>query len=200
MSEKSEGEKGEKKTPTLEELQKKITELTSTNEGLSSTNNRLLEQSQDWKSQLRAIEAKVDKKENSELHGKKDFQGLYEKTMTKLDEVNAQLLDSKKDGLKSTLKYEVSKHAKDAHSVDDVIYNLSKNPNSFAYNKEKQNWEGVEDAINDLRKNRVDMFDQEKIKMAGGRPQNVPANEKSLDDLIVEDPNAVLESMLAKIL
>ena len=188
MSENSEGENNDQKKPSLEELQKQVETLNSVNEGLVSTNERLLNQSKDWKSQLRAIEQKVDQKETENLEGKKDFQGLYERSLQKIEELSGSVMEAKRDGLKSTLKYEVSKHAKDAHSVDDVIFNLSKNKDAFAYNKEKDTWEGIEDAINDLRTSRADMFDREKLRMENGRPNKVPANEKTIDQLIEENP------------
>jgi len=184
------------------ELEKKnddaINSMTARLDQLESSNKRLLEESKAWKSKFQNVKSEVEQRETDQLKENDDFKGLYERKSQEVEDMKGELLSSRKSGLKSTLKYEVARHAKDAFDVDTVIYNLSKKSDSFAYNKEESSWEGVGEAINDLRKDQDYLFSKDKISMETGRPAKV--KEKNTEQVIDENPSAALNSLLEKML
>lgn len=174
--------------------------LTARMEKLEQSNTRLLDESKSWKAKYQGVKSEVEQRETEQLAASNDFKGLYEKAMGQVADLKEDLVTTKKKGLKSTLKYEVAKHAKDAIDVDDIIHNINRNPDGIAYDKDKGVWEGIGDSIAELRAKKSHLFDTGKVRMENGRPGNIVPKEKSIDDLINEDPMGVLAEAFKQIL
>lgn len=167
---------------------------------LKASNTRLLGESKGWKTKYQNERSTAEQQETEKLQAKDDYKGLYEQELKKVSGLQVDLLDSKKDGLKASLKLEVSKHAKDAVDIDDIIYNISKNATSFAYDKDNKKWDGIDKQVEELRVSKPNLFDAEKVTMIDGRPSNMVHKNKTEDELIKENPLAVLDDAIANLL
>ena len=190
QAQKPEGE--EKGTIDVEALAKKL-------ERLESSNQRLLEESKSWKAKYQGIRSEVEERESEQMKEANDFKGLYQKAMEKAQSLEEALKEEKRGALESTLKYEVAKNARDAEDTDLVLAALKmKKKDMLGYDREQGVWKGVDEAIEDLRVTNPGLFVKEKPGMESGRPQKVP--EKTVDELIDENPSAVLNEVLKNIL
>ena len=190
QTQKPEGE--EKGTIDVEALAKKL-------ERLESSNQRLLEESKSWKAKYQGVKSEVEQQQTEQMQEANDFKGLYEKAMQKAQTLEETLKEEKRSALESTLKYEVAKNAKDAEDTDIVLAALKmKKKDMLGYDREQGVWKGVSEAIEDLRITNPGLFRHEKPGMESGRPQKVP--EKTVDELISENPSAVLSEVLKDIL
>jgi len=108
--------------------------------------------------------------------------------------------DEKKSSLETTLKYEVAKNAKDAVDTDLLVAAIKmKKRDVIGYDTETNSWTGVDSALGDLRSEIPSMFSQDKPTMVSGRPGALPV-EKTLDQRIDEDADAVLKDALGELL
>lgn len=168
-------------------------------ERLESSNQRLLEESKSWKAKYQGVKSEVEQQQTEQMQEANDFKGLYEKAMNKAQNLEEELKSEKRGALESTLKYEVAKNARDAEDTDLVLAALKlKKKDMLGYDREAGVWKGVDEAIEDLRVSNPGLFVKEKPSMESGRPQKVP--EKTVDELITENPSAVLSEVLKDVL
>ena len=105
----------------------------------------------------------------------------------------------KKATLKKELHYQVAKHATDAFDVDDVIKSLPKD--MLEVDEETLAVKGVDQAVSFVKEKKPYLFDRQvKHGMANARPDGAPPKEKSLEEKIMENPNAALTDALAEFL
>ena len=174
-------------------------ELIKRMERLESSNERLLDESKAWKAKYQSVKSEVEQRETEQMQETNDFKGLYEKAIQKAQSLEDEIKNEKKSALESTLKYEVAKNAKDAEDTDLVLAALKlKKKDMLGYDREAGVWKGVDQAIDDLRVTNPGLFLKEKPGMENGRPQPVP--EKTVDELITDNPSAVLNEVLKNIL
>lgn len=189
MSEQIEGQVQDKQEPAQEskvntdDLISRLDKLEASNDKLQSSNSRLLDESKTWKSKYQGMKSEAEQQENQKLEQDEDWKGLYHRQTEKVDAALKDAEDAKKSQLKSTLRYEIAKHAKDAHDTD-LILKAVVDSKGIAYNKEDGIFEGVEDSVNEIRQNKPFLFDQKKIAMISGRPGAVPEEKpREVDDM-----------------
>ena len=97
--------------------------------------------------------------------------------------------------MQKDLKFRVASIAKDAYDVDDVIRSLPKD--LLSIDDETGVINGVEEAFNEVRKNKPYLFDVKKNSgMSNGRPTDMLPEEKSPEQKINEDPKGILRDVL----
>ena len=176
-----------------------VNELAQRVEQLESSKARLLEESKTWKSKYQSAKAEQEQKETQAMQESNDFKGLYEKAQQDVMELKQRIESDKTESLKSSLRYEVAKNAKDAQDVD-LLVNVVAGSDLIAYDHEAKQWKGITDAVGAARKEKSFLFDRERVGLANGRPANEPPKEKSVREKLAEDPNAVLNDVLGKFL
>ena len=145
------------------------------------------------------MKSEAEQKETQKMQESNDFKGLYEKTQQELAEIRTAREQERADAMKAEFRYQVAMKAKDAEDVDLLVSAITNNKReSIAYSSESGKWEGVTDVINDLRKEKPFLFAKERVGLSNGRPgDNVP-KPKSAQEMLAENPNAVLEKLLAE--
>lgn len=175
--------------------------LTSRMERLENSNTRLLEESKSWKAKYQGVQSKVEQQQTTEMQEANDFKGLYEKQLEKVDSLEEDLKTQQKSKLESSLMYEVAKNAKDAEDTDLLLAAVKlKQKDLLGYDRELGTWKGVDDAVDALRVSNPGLFIKEKTGMVNGRPQSALPKDKTIEELINENPNDVLSTALGELL
>jgi len=196
----NEGSPSENSQPTNEELIKRLEALEAHNAKLESTKERLLNDSKDWKRKYQSVKSETESKVQAQLEEQNDFKGLYERGNDKIMELTEELNKTKRNSLKSALKFEVSKNATDAQDVDLLLSAIQGKKEQIAYDSESDQWQGVGEVIGELRTEKPFLFKKDKTGMVNGRPSNEPPKEKSVRDILKENPEAALEVALGDFL
>lgn len=176
--------------PTQDDLLKEV-------ERLRQSKERLLAESKAYKSKYQEMRSAVDKAEEDRLNASNDLTGLLELEKKKKEEAEEKYEKLRKDNYRKSLIVEVSKHAKDAHDVNDIFSNL--NSDLVKYNEETNSFDGVKENIEQLRSNKSYLFGSNEIPgQASGRPS--PEKQKTFEEIIKDDPKHALESVLGDFL
>ena len=138
-------------------------------EKLEATNNRLLTESKEYKTKYQKVRSEVESKERTELESKEEWKELLEKEREEKFRINEQLHSIKKNTLKSQLRFEIAKNAKDAYSIDDIARMIPMS--DLEVDEDNLSVHGVTEAIEKLRKEKTYLFQNEKTaKMVTERP------------------------------
>ena len=168
---------------------------------LEQSNQRLLDESKSWKSKYQSVKSQAEERETEAMKQTNDFKGLYEKTLEQVDALKTGLVSEKKDNLEKTLRYQVASSAKDAEDMDLLVAAVKmKKKDLIAYNGDNGKYDGVDDAINDLRQTNPGLFSVNKPSMMGGRPGSAISKDKSHEERLAENPRAVLNDEIAELL
>lgn len=174
-----------------------VDDLVSRMEALEQTNKRLLEESKHNKEKYVNLRSEVEQKEKVKLEESENWKELLEIEKNEKFELASKLKQYKKDSIQKDLQFKVASLAKDAHDVSDVIRSLPKE--MLSIDQETGSISGVEEAYNTVRQQKPYLFDtQRKSGMTADRPQ-MP-KDKTLDEQIEEDPNAIWKSALEDLL
>lgn len=191
----------EQKAPEQVKESMAAEELLARMERLEKSNQRLLDESKTWKAKYQSIKSESEEKQTQQMQEANDFKGLYEKTLEKAKSLEEAIKLEKKTALENTLKYEVAKNAKDAEDTDLLLAAIKlKKKDLLGYDSDNGLWKGVDLAIDELRVSNPGLFVKDKPTMINGRPQSAVTKEKTMDELILENPNSVLNSVLSELL
>ena len=165
-------------------------------EQLESSKNRLLEESKSWKEKYQGLKGHVEKEQESKLTENEQWKELVEIEKNKRFELESKVKDLTTLTMQKDLQYKVASLAKDAHNVDDVVTAISRS-GLLDIDKETGSIRGIEEAYNKVREEKPYYFNTaKKSGMSAGKPDNMLPKEKTLDEQIAEDPNAMLANVL----
>ena len=176
---------GEQAT-SAEELQTRLDKLEAHNRNLTND----LKQ---WRDKAKTTRSEMEERENERLKEANDFKGLYEKSMEQINDLKSQINDEKKVNLKKSFHLEVAKHGADAQDPDLLVAALNSKSDRVAYDKEANKWEGIPEAITELKTEKPFLFVSDKPSMVNSRPQAIQEKEKSIEEQIQENPGALLD-------
>lgn len=201
----SEAVEGHDTKPEGEQEQKTVNvdEVLGRLETLEKSNKRLLDESKTWKSKYQSVKSEVEEREHTQLRESNDFKGLYEKTLEQVSTLKDELKGVKMNSLETSLQYEVAKHAQDARDVDLLLNAVkTKKQGLLGYDKEANQWKGVDIAIDELRTDRNTdfLFKRDTPGHEDGRANAIVPKEKTIDEIIDEDPMAALRSVIGDVL
>lgn len=199
MSENVEGQ--DQKPEEVEERTVDVEALVQRVEALENSKERLLAESKQWKAKYQTVKNEVEQRETEVLAQSNDFKGLYEKTLSQVEELKGELLNEKKGKLETGLKYEVAKYGKDAEDVDILLAAVkTKKRDVVGYDADAGSWQGVDSAIDELRRSNPGLFKTSVPGMENGRPQAAVPKEVTIEEQIASDPNDVLTKALGQLL
>jgi len=170
-------------------------------EALEQSKDRLLNESKSWKSKYQSVVGKMEEKENQAMTERNDFKGLYEKSQGQIMDLQERAKAEQKKRLETALMYEVARHGRDAEDTEILLAAVkTKKKDVLGYDSDSDAWHGVDTAIDDLRKTNPGLFKSNLPGTPDGRPKAAVPVEKTVDELISEDPNAVLNDALKSLL
>lgn len=197
----SETVEGQELNPEKVEQKVDVDALTNRLDSLEKSNQRLLDESKTWKSKYQNVKSEVEQKETEVLAQNNDFKGLWEKSEAEKQVLRDELVETKKSGLETSLQFEVAKYGKDAEDTDILLAAVkTKKRDVLGYDKDSRKWQGVDVAVEELRKTNPGLFLNTIPGMENGRPQSAVEKTKTVDERIDEDPLSVLNEALLEII
>jgi hypothetical protein len=143
-------------------------------EQLESTNQRILDESKQWKSKYQGLKSDVEKNEAKKLEESENWKDLFEIEKNKSHELNEQIKHFKKETLKQKVHFEVAKHAPDAFDINDVISNLPRD--ILVIDEDALTVKGIEEAVSLVKEKKPYMFNNKKVH---GQASSRPVGENS---------------------
>lgn len=195
-------ETGKEQKVDLEALQARMDRLETKNSELESRNSRLLKESKDWKARFHSKVSENEKEKVDKMQEANDFKGLWERSQEDTQKLKQENEAERTLRLETELKFEVASHARDAEDLDLVVYAMKKRKKDLlGYDSETKQWKGVKEAVNELRSEdgTSRLFGSEKPGMISGRPQSAVPKQKTVEELIEENPNAVLTGLVTQL-
>jgi len=184
MSEVTEENKNVEKT--LDEVMKELEESKAAIDALNASKERILLESKEHADKYRKMRDEKLAMEKAELEKSENWKELKEKTEQDLiaekerSEKMASLMIDK------DLKLQVSQLAPNAYDINDVIYQV-KNSDKLSLNNESLTFEGVKEAIDEIREKKIYLFKEKtSSSMVNDIPNNKP-KEFNINDLTREE-------------
>lgn len=196
MSQELDG-KEELKKPETQEFD--VDAFTARMEKMEASNARLLEESKGWKSKYQDVQSQKEEEHKLKLADNEQWKELDEINKNKIHTLEERIKNKTKSSMQKDLNFKVASLAGDAYDVSDIISNLPKN--LLTIDEETESVGGVEEAINYVRENKSHLFKREnKSGQTSGRPNGELPKDKTLEERINENPNSVLNEVLASVL
>ena len=171
--------------------------LKSELEKLKATNERLLQESKDYKSKFSTLKTSLEQETKSKLEKEQDWKALLEQERASNQTLNENLKQMKKATLRKALDFEVSKWAKDAYDIEDVIGSLDHD--LVKIDEENLSILGVEEAVNTLRTKKNYLFNSgKKPSMIDDRPGFNKPEKKDPSKLTINESIATLRELMSE--
>jgi len=162
---------------------------------LKATNERILNEARGTKEKYQTLKATTEQEEKDKLTENEDWKTLVGKAEEKVATVTEQLKATKVKALKTELRNEVFKFAKDAFDVADIVNNLDSS--MIEVNEEDMTFKGIEEAVTALRTKKSNLFDTgKKGTMVDGRPGMGKPKEKTLSDMTMDQKLDLLRTTM----
>jgi hypothetical protein len=163
---------------------------------LSSTNARLLSESVGYKKKYTNLRDDREKQESQKLEEQENWKALLDKEKESRETLEKSYQELRKETLKKSLGLEVAKYARDAHDIKDIISNLDQE--SVTIDQENLTFDGLEKAVEDLRKKKGYLFSSKASKMINERPGFNKPKEKSINDMGINEAARTLKDLMLK--
>lgn len=174
----------EEKTPTLEELQEALTKQQALIDQLSSSKERILAESKDYKSKYSELRTTVEAAEKAKLEESENWKELLEREKNEKFELQEKWKNLRQQTVKANLQFKAAQLAADAWNIDDVINSM---PSDAIEIGEDLSVAGIENAINAVREAKPYLFKQEQAASMvssnpGGKPKAPDWKSLSVDE------------------
>ncbi len=165
----------------VNKLQEQMAKMQEQLEQATSSKDRVLDESKNWKKKFTELKGQVDERESADLEKRKEYQTLLEREREKSANLENRIKGMEKKSQKQDLNFKVASLCPDAHDVADVIGSLDHTLMGF---DDEGNIIGIEDAVNKSREAKPYLFKKETATTVGGRPsaiknEPVPFSKKS---------------------
>lgn len=165
-------------------------------EQLESSNSRLLDESKGWKEKFHSEKSKSEVENERKLAENEQWKELNEVKDNKIFDLESKVKDLTTLSMQKELQYKIASKAKDAHNIDDVVTAVSKT-GLLNLDKDTGTITGIDEAYNLVRSEKHYLFDTtKKSGMSAGKPDTMIPKEKSLEELIDENPQDILANVL----
>ena len=175
-----------------------VNELMGRLDRLEAHNKNLTADVKQWREKAKSARSEMESKEMERMKDDNNFKGLYEKSMEQINELKSQINDEKKVNLKKSFHLEVAKHGADAQDADLLVAALNSKGDRVAFDKDANKWEGISEAIAELKSEKPFLFKSEKPAMVNSRPQQIVDQERTWQDELKENPAALLDAAIKK--
>lgn len=131
-------------------------------EQLEKTNQRLLDESNSWKSKARDYESKLDEDHRKKLEAEGKTKELVEAERKARLNAEDRLNQMTETVLSKDLRYEAIKHAKDAHDIDMVL-KVSEHKELLKLDQDSLKVSGVKEFVDAVRNSHPYLFSKSKL-------------------------------------
>ena len=189
---------------TSEKSQIANEELLAQIEQLKSTNERLLQESNKYKTrkdELNTYKEQLEAYKQKELEQKGNYQEMLELERTKRMELQQALEAKDKHLMKSNIFNAVSNYAKDAHDVNDLLAQREYSQMiEIDETTLEPNMESIHKFVDSLKENKKYLFKGNKVaSMADTKPSVERPNEKSIAQMTNAEKQEYLKAQLGSL-
>lgn len=164
-----------------------------------ATNERLLNESKEWKSKYQSSAKERENIEKAKLEKEGNFQELLEKEKSERLNLEKKLKDRESSLLKTQARALLAEYAKDAHDIGDLL--RLDEVSSIQYDEENLSVvkESVKDFVSSIREKKPWMFGEKNIPSStdGAPSSNV---NKSFTQMTSKEKEAAMKASFANIL
>lgn len=179
------------KQVTVEDMQVLLERVSQ----LEKTNERILDESKQYKSKYQNLKNEVSEKERTQLEESGNWKELLEKEKNRARDLELQTADLKKKTIKSNLRSEVARYATNPLYLDDVINNLPSD--LLEMDEDNLTIKNVAEAVEVVKSKKPDFFKTTAASgMVSGRPTADVPKEKTFEDKLKENPRGLLSEVL----
>lgn len=163
---------------------------------LEKTNQRLLNESKDYKTKYQSIKDEQDKKEKENLTQKENWKALLDKERQERDAERSQFQTFKKHNLSKLLEYEILKHAPDVQDVNLVKQALPVDMITAFEEDNEIKFSGIKEGLEKIKKEKTFLFKAQNIpQMTSAKPGS--QNAQSLNGTAKTLANMSKDELLA---
>lgn len=170
-------------------------------ERLTSTNQRLLEESKTYKSKAQQKAEELEQIERQKLQDAGKLEELLELERNKAHQAETRAKSLERETMKRSLQLEVASHARDARDLKLVLAAI--NADDFSYDEATGAFKGVDQAVSNVKSTHPFLFESKSMPSTpDGRPAaNVP-RDLTLQDKIADkgERNNLLNEALNELL
>lgn len=173
---------------SLETLSQRLQELESSKERLES-------ESKKWKSRYKELESTNEEAQSRRLEEEGKYQELLELEKNKAHTYSKQMQDLKKKALQKELRIEVSRYARDAFDLEDVVNSLP--IDLLEIDEDNMSVKGVAEAVAKVKESKHWLFDNKKVPTTmAARPENGVPSPKTLAEMSNTEKQNLLKSLI----
>lgn len=170
--------------------------LASQVEKLTATNQRLLDESVQYKKKYNGLKTEVESRRKESLEEEENWRELYESEKKRVFELQDENHQVRKTALKKDMHFKVASMATDAYDVNDIISALPRD--RMAVDDENGQVSGVDDALAWVRQNKPHLFKQNKSTgMSDQRPAG-SSGKRSWNEFTNEEKDAAFKDALGE--
>lgn len=175
----------EKVTPTLEELTAMVEKQQATIESLSSSKERILEESKDYKTKFNSLRTEVEGAERLKLEDSENWKELLDIEKNKNFDAQEEMKTLKQRTVRSNINLAVSRLAPDAHDTEDLMKLLEFGDMQI---NEDLSVSGLDNLVKGIRESKPWMFKdqtapgQVSSRPGSGAPAKVDWKTLSIDE------------------
>jgi chromosome segregation ATPase len=148
---------------TVEELAKELEQLRAEKEAITASKMRVEEENAKYKNKAREFETKLSEAEKKKLEEENNLHELLKREREEKKTIEENFLKLKNVTLREKLKSEVSKVAKDAHDVEDIL-RVVEAKDCLKIDEDNLVIGGVEDFVTKVRGLKPHMFSKSSMK------------------------------------
>lgn len=156
---------------TSEELLKELEELRIERENLANSKRRVEEENAKYKKRAQEVETKLSEAEKKKLEEENNLHELIKREREEKEQLLEKYEGLTGKTLKEKLRTEVSKFAKDAHDIDDVL-RVVEAKEALKIDRDNLLVDGVEDFVTKVRELKPHLFANKSIKSNEDAPPN----------------------------
>ena len=167
-------------TPSVEQYNELIAKV----ERMESTNQRLLDESKDWKSKYQGMKSSQEEQERKRLEKNDDFKSLLEKEQEAKASLVKRLNSTEEKLFEKSINFEVRNLVPNAHDVNDIVSNLKFGQDDI--DMENFTVKNLAERIDDVIKSKPYLVKQSAPRMTNEMPgynKDTPIGEISTADL-----------------
>jgi len=148
---------------TAEELQLELDAKNEELKALQANKSRLLDETKGFKERAQKAEDSLSEAEKAKLEANGETQKLLDRAHEENKKLHATLDKTTSSVLRERLRNEVSKFAKDAHDVDQLL-KITEHKDALKIDEENLTVEGAEDFVKKARESHKWMFSKKTIE------------------------------------
>lgn len=163
-------------------------------EQLEQTNQRILDESKQYKNKYRSLRDEVESKEKQKLEESENWKELLDREKNEKSQLAEMVKTYKSKTLKQNINFEVARLAPNAFDINDVINNLPKD--MLQIDEENLSVKGIDAAVNYVKEKKPFLFNTKQASaMVTDRP-NADNGQVSFDKLSKQDQDRLFAEAL----